>query len=172
MKKSLLFIRPATAVFVMCILTVAFQSCEQPTSEATEEIAEEVVAAFDLETAKAEIEEANVNFAAFVAAGDSIGLANSYTIDAQFMGADAPAVKGRASIQSAMSGIIQSGITGVDIRTEEVYGTEDMLAEVGELTLFVGDAAVAVEKYIVLWKKEDGSWKLFRDIFNSNAPAE
>ena len=27
------------------------------------------------------------------------------------------------------------------------------------------------EKYIVLWKKAAGRWKLFRDIFNSNLPA-
>ncbi|MFT5972693.1 MAG: ketosteroid isomerase-like protein [Cryomorphaceae bacterium] len=156
----------------MCILAIAFQSCEQKTEEVEEEVVEKMVPTFDLEAAKAEIEEANVNFAAFVAAGDSVGLANSYTVDAQFMSAGAPAVKGRASIQSAMSGIIQSGITGVDIRIEEVYGTEDLLAEVGELTLFVGDDAVAIEKYIVLWKKEDGRWKLFRDIFNSNMPVE
>jgi ketosteroid isomerase-like protein len=26
-------------------------------------------------------------------------------------------------------------------------------------------------KYIVLWKKEDGKWKLFRDCYNSDLPA-
>ncbi|MGB6037478.1 MAG: hypothetical protein WBG42_14480 [Cryomorphaceae bacterium] len=49
-------------------------------------------------------------------------------------------------IQSAMSGINQSRITGIDIRQEELNGTEDLLAEVGELTLYVGDDAVAEEK--------------------------
>ena len=123
-------------------------------------------------TARAEIEAANKNFMALVAAGDSVGLANAYTIDAKFMGAGAPSVVGRANIQTVMSGIIQSGITGVDLRLENIYGTEDLIAEEGELTLFVGEKAVAEEKYIVLWKKEDGKWKLFRDIFNSNLPAE
>lgn len=85
------------------------------------------------------------------------------------MNAGAPAVVGRENIQHAMSGIVASGITKVDIRTSDVYGTEDLIAEEGELTLYVDDAAVAEEKYIVLWKKEDGQWKLFRDIFNSNS---
>ena len=126
---------------------------------------------FDLTIAKKEIEEANRNFMDLVAKGDSIGLANSYTADAKFMSAGAPAVVGRKNIQSAMSEIVKSGITKVDLRLKEVFGTEDLIAEEGELTLFVKDKAVAEEKYIVLWKKEDGKWKLFRDIFNSNLPA-
>ncbi|MCZ4408887.1 DUF4440 domain-containing protein [Cryomorphaceae bacterium 1068] len=172
MKKSAFFPHSFIAFLALFTLSIGLQSCEQPTEEVEIEVVEEIVPEFDLEAAKAEIEEANKNFAALVAAGDSVGLANSYTVDAQFMNSGAPAVKGRAAIQSAMSGIVQSGITAVDIRLEEVYGTEALLAEVGELTLYVGDDAVAEEKYIVLWKKEDGRWKLFRDIFNSNTPTE
>lgn len=126
---------------------------------------------FDLTVAKKEIEEANRNFMELVAKGDSVGLANSYTIDAKFMSAGTPAVAGRANIQHAMSEIVKSGITKVDLRLKEVFGTEDLIAEEGELTLYVKNEVVAEEKYIVLWKKEDGKWKLFRDIFNSNLPA-
>ncbi len=126
---------------------------------------------FDLTIAKQEIEEANRIFMDLVAKGDSVGLANSYTNDAKFMNAGAPAFVGRANIQKAMAGIINSGVTKVDLRLKEVFGTEDLIAEEGELTIYVKDAAVAEEKYIVLWKKEDGKWKLFRDIFNSNLPA-
>jgi len=125
---------------------------------------------FDLTVAKKEIEEANRNFMDLVAKGDSVGLANAYTTDAKFMSAGAPAVVGRANIQRAMSDIIKSGITKVDLRLKEVFGTEDLIAEEGELTLYVKNDVVAEEKYIVLWKKEDGKWKLFRDIFNSNLP--
>ena len=126
---------------------------------------------FDLTAAKKEIEEANQNFMDLVAKGDSVGLANAYTTDAKFMSAGVPAVVGRANIQKAMSDIVKSGITKVDLRLKEVFGTEDLIAEEGELTLYVKNDAVAEEKYIVLWKKEDGKWKLFRDIFNSNLPA-
>ena len=72
-----------------------------------------------------------------------------------------------------MSAIMNSGITGVDLRTIEVWGTENLITEEGELSLFVGDTEADQGKYIVLWKKEDGKWKLFRDIFNSNlSPTE
>ena len=167
MKKSTIILKQTIVLFTLCILAIGFQSCDEKPKEK-----ETPVDKFDLTIAKAEIEEANNNFMALVAAGDSVGLANAYTIDAKFMSAGAPSVVGRADIQTAMSGIVKAGITGVDIRLENVYGTEDLIAEVGELTLFVGEEAVAIEKYIVLWKKEDGKWKLFRDIFNSNLPAE
>lgn len=134
--------------------------------------AEEATTTFDLGTVKAEIEQANKEFMALVAAGDSVGLANSYTEDAKFMSGGAPSVIGKANIQTAIKEMFESGITSVDLRLENVYGTEDLIAEEGELTLYAGDEAVGEEKYIVLWKKEDGKWKLFRDIFNSNIPIE
>jgi ketosteroid isomerase-like protein len=166
MKKIIIYVYSLTASVL--ILTLLY-SCKEKTPKA-QEISPKIE--FNLDTTKAEIEEANTNFMALVAAGDSIGLANAYTIDAKFMGAGAPSVTGRKNIQTAMARIVNSGITSADLRLENIYGTEDLIVEEGELTLYNGDAAVAVEKYIVLWKKEDGKWKMFRDIFNSNLPAQ
>ena len=167
MKSATNLFNQMTLLFALCSISIGFQSCNEKSKEK-----ESKVAGFNLTTAKAEIEAADKNFMALFAARDSVGLANSYTIDAKFMSAGAPAIVGRANIQTDMSHIIKSGITGIDIRTEDVFGTEDLIAEEGELTLFVGTKSVAVEKYIVLWKKEDGSWKMFRDIYNSNLPGK
>jgi ketosteroid isomerase-like protein len=157
------------AILTGVLMLSLFYSCTEK-KDSKDEVS--IKTEFNLDTVKAEIEEANANFMALVASGDSIGLANAYTIDAKFMGAGAPSVTGRKDIQTAMAGIVNSGITKVDLKLENIYGTEDLIAEEGELTLYVGDMAVAEEKYIVLWKKEDGKWKLFRDIFNSNLPTE
>ncbi|MCC5926561.1 MAG: nuclear transport factor 2 family protein [Bacteroidetes bacterium] len=127
---------------------------------------------FSLTTARAEIEKENRIFMALVSSGDAAGLADCFTADAKFMSPGAPAVVGRADIQKAMSEILESGITGLDTRVENIYGTADLIATEGELTLFVDGNAVSEEKYIALWKKEDGRWKMFRDIFNSNQPEE
>lgn len=163
MKKVTKFLTPAVLALLFAFLIM---SCDDAGKDNT------TPPAFDLTTARAEIEAANKAFSALFAAGDSVGLANFYTEDAKFMSGGAPAVSGRKNIQSAMSGFIQSGITKVDLRLNDVWGTEDLLVEEGELSLFAGDAEVAQEKYIVVWKKEDGKWKLFRDIFNSNLPAQ
>ena len=137
---------------------------------ATETVAESTI---NLTPAKAEIVAANKEFMTFWAASDLVGLANLYSLDAKFMMHGAPATSGRTNIQSVLSGIINSGVSSVDLRTVDVWGTANQITEEGELSLFVGDKEVDQGKYIVLWKKEDGKWKLFRDIFNSNlAPAE
>lgn len=130
----------------------------------------ESVPAFDLSVAKKEIEGANQNFMDLYAKRDSAALANYYTTDGELMFGGAPSIVGRAAIQSAFSGVMKSGITKADLKTKGVYGNEDLLAEQGVVTLYVQDKSVAEEKYIVLWKKEDGKWKMFRDISNSNLP--
>lgn len=118
------------------------------------------------------MEAANKEFMALVAAGDSVGLVNAYTIDVKFMEGGSPLVIDRKNIQSARKSMVEFGLTSLDLRLENVYGTEDLIAEEGELTLYAVDKAIGEEKYIVLWKKEDGKWKLFRDIFNSNLSVE
>ncbi|MBK5214293.1 MAG: hypothetical protein JJE55_11610 [Flavobacteriaceae bacterium] len=59
---------------LLCFLAIGFQSCNEKPKEK-----EQTVNEFDLTAAKTEIEEANKNFMALVAVGDSIGLANLYT---------------------------------------------------------------------------------------------
>jgi len=155
--------KSTTILAAFAALLMFASGCNQP--------AKESAATVDNATLKKEIEAANAEFMDLLSQGDSVGLANSYTTDAKFMNAGAPAVSGRRNIQSAMSGIINSGITSADLRTDEVWGSGELLIEEGTLSLFVSGEEVADEKYIVIWKREDGKWKLFRDIFNSNLPA-
>jgi len=43
--------------------------------------------------------------------------------------------------------------------------------ETGKYELFVGDKVSAEKgKFIVIWKEENGKWKMHRDIWNSDAP--
>ncbi|MEH6537362.1 MAG: hypothetical protein V7719_13270 [Psychroserpens sp.] len=166
MKNSTKFL---TLIAVTLLLVSSISSCNKKAEETKDAVTEPT---FNLATAKAEIEAANGEFKVFFAAADSIGIANLYTRDAKFMNNGAPAVIGRKNIQSALSGIIKSGITSVNLITIDVWGTENLITEEGELSLFVDETVVYQGKYIVLWKKVDGNWRLFRDIFNSNLPAE
>jgi ketosteroid isomerase-like protein len=154
--------KKTTLGLTLLITTAVVMSCSQKTEEAK--------SSFDLVTAKAEIEQANKEFMAFYDAGDTMGVANSYTVDGKVMNAGAPSVGGKNNIASLFAGMIKSGITKADLKLENVYGSEDLLVEEGVAFLYASDKVVAEEKYIVVWKKEDGKWKLFRDIFNSNLP--
>ncbi len=151
----------------LALLAISIQGCNEKPKDK-----EANTNKFSLITAKAEIEEANQNYMELFANKNSAGLANTYTVDAKLMKAGTPSVVGKANIQKAWNDIINSGLTKIDLKTENVFGTEDLIAEEGIVTLLVKNDTVGVEKYIVLWKKEDGKWKLFRDIFNSNLPTK
>ena len=149
----------------MLLFIYSITSCNKKVEETKEAVVEPT---FNLTTAKAEIVEANKAFMNLFSAIDSVGLSNLYTQNAKFMMNGAPAISGRENIQSTMSAIMNSGVSSVNLTTIDVWGTENLITEEGELSLFVGEDEVDQGKYIVLWKKEDGKWKLFRDIFNSN----
>ena len=155
--------------FTSCILlgSIILSSCNNgDSSKATTE--EATKPKFDLTVAKKEIEATNQNIIDLFAKHDSVGIANLYTKDAKLMFAQAPAVVGRAAIQSVFAGIVNSPVTSVNFETIEVFGTEDLLAEEGKIKIYIKDKVIAEEKSIVLWKKEDGKWKIFRDISNTN----
>ncbi|MEB8330230.1 nuclear transport factor 2 family protein [Flavobacteriaceae bacterium KMM 6897] len=158
-----------TQIVVTLFFIFSITSCNQKAEKTKETIVEPT---FSLAIAKGEIVDANKEFSVLFAANDSIGLSKLYTQDAKFMNNGAPAVTGRKNIQSAISGLMNSGVSSANLTTIDVWGMENLITEEGELSLFVEDAEVYKGKYIVLWKKVDGKWKLFRDIFNSNLPAE
>ena len=166
MKKIAKFLVPLAMTF---LFVTSITSCKETAKEMPETVTEPE---FNLIAAKDEIVAANKEFMALFVATDSVGLANLYTQDAKFMMNGAPAISGRESIQSIISGIMNSGVSSVDLRTIDVWGTEDLVVEEGELSLFVGDKEVDQGKYIIAWKNEEGKWKLFRDIFNSSLTAE
>ena len=63
------------------------------------------------------------------------------------------------------------GIRNIKLNTEEVSGGETAVVETGSYELFA-DNNVSIDKgkFIVLWKKENGKWKMHRDIYNSDIP--
>jgi ketosteroid isomerase-like protein len=81
------------------------------------------------------------------------------------------AAVGRPQVQTAIANIFKAGITGIKLTTAEIWGNEDAITEEGSFELNIKDGTVVEKgKYLVLWKKENGKWKLHRDAFNSNLP--
>jgi ketosteroid isomerase-like protein len=153
MKKIILSIAMATALF----------ACQSNTEKAS---------AFDMTAAKAEIAANNQAFSDFVSKGDAAGLAsNLYTIDAKLLVPNAPIVVGREAISKVIGGMMSAGIAGVKLTTTEMWGNENTITEEGVNTITLKDGSVEMGKYLVMWKKEDGKWKLHRDCFNSDVAA-
>ena len=116
------------------LLAFTIISCNKKVEETKETVVEPT---FNLTTAKAEIVKANKEFMELFTAMDSIGLSKLYTQDAKFMMNGAPAISGRENIQSTISAIMNSGVSSVNLATIDVWGTENLIAEEGELSLFV-----------------------------------
>jgi ketosteroid isomerase-like protein len=143
--------------------TMIFTSCEKKA---------ETKQAFDLESAKKEIAEANLAFETAVSKSDSIGLANLYTTDTKWMNPNAPAVEGRTALVSKISQDLQAGIGSAKLTTAEVWGDENYVTEEGNYKLFAKDGKeIDKGKYLILWKRVDGKLMFHRDIYNSDLPA-
>jgi uncharacterized protein (TIGR02246 family) len=121
---------------------------------------------------KAAIAAGNKQFVATFAKGDAAGLAAMYTSTAQAFPPNAELVQGRDALQKLWQGAMASGIKEVGLTTTEVEAHGDTAIEVGTYAMnAAGGKPIDRGKFIVIWKRENGQWKLHRDIWNSNMPA-
>jgi ketosteroid isomerase-like protein len=123
---------------------------------------------FDLATAKQEIEAANKHLLSLLSKKDSVAIANEmYTADAKFMDLNRPSAVGTAQIQSLFNGFVTAGLM-FELNTVEVLGDEKLLVEEGTYNISAGDKKIDTGKYIAVWKKIDGKWKMYRDCPSSD----
>jgi ketosteroid isomerase-like protein len=102
---------------------------------------------------------------------DAPGLVALYTRDGQIMPPNSGVVKGVPKLKALFKSFWDAGDTVIKLDTVEVEGFGDMAYEVGKYALSGKTGKVSDQgKYIVVWKKVRGQWKLHRDIFNSNVP--
>lgn len=121
---------------------------------------------------RAAIAAADENFMAAFNRGDAAGVAALYTEDGQMLPPNSDFVKGKQAVQGFWQAVMDMGIKGVKIVIGEVESHGDTAIEVSTFEL-QGDGGQVLDagKFIVIWKQEDGQWKLHRDIFNSSLPA-
>ena len=119
-----------------------------------------------------EIAAANVAFMAAFRGGDAAGVAVLYTATGQLLPPNMDTMAGQAAIQAFWQGAMDMGIRSAQLEIAEVEGHGDTAVEVSQYTL-CGEGGQVLDqgKYIVVWKREGGQWKLHRDIFNSSLPA-
>lgn len=121
---------------------------------------------------RAAIEAVNAKFGAAWGAKDAAALTALYTATATVMAPNGARVSGSSAIlefwKTALPGVPAVG----KLTTVEVEAHGDTAHEVGTYQLSAADGKVVDKgKYIVIWKREGGQWKLHRDIWNSDMPA-
>jgi ketosteroid isomerase-like protein len=146
-------------------MAFAFNSCANESSKT------EATSSFSLDSVKAAIAASNAAFSASFPVGDSVAFANCYTTDGCISVTNMPRMCGTQAITSFFNGGYQAGVRGVSLTTEEVMGGKEGVVETGKYEMFMANNVSADKgKYMVLWKEENGKWKMHRDIWNSDGP--
>ena len=126
---------------------------------------------FDMQKARSTIDSINAKFNEEIKRGDSVALASHYSPEALLMFSNSEPIKGK-DIISAWGGVIRSGVKELNLATTDLTGNAELLAETGTYEMKGNNNAVVDKgKYVVVWKQENGEWKLYRDIGNTNMPA-
>lgn len=163
MKKNVTFSKLSSVLITILVVLFVMVSCNSPKKENTE--------MFDMTSAKKAIEEQNAVFIAAMNKGDSVTVANNYTMDAKFMQPNAKAAEGRENIQHVIAGYMKSGMPTFDIKMVDIWGNKDLLTVEEQWTFTDKEGKVVDQgKALELWKMEDGKWKIHRDCYNSNMP--
>jgi ketosteroid isomerase-like protein len=123
------------------------------------------------EHVREEIEEADRKFMELYKKGDMAGVAALYTDDAIVMPPGSPEVEGKAAIEQLFKAFKNMGVAELVFHVVEVGHTGDWAVERSTFEL-LGDQGQELDrgKYLVLWHRDQGVWKLHRDIFNSSVP--
>ena len=123
---------------------------------------------------KGVIETTNARFAEAIKAGKAAEVAALYTEDAVVMAPGAPALKGKAAIAEMFGGWLgTTNVTDFTLTATEVVQAGEYAFETGVYAMTMqpksgGDIINDKGKYIVVWKREAGVWKLHRDAWNSD----
>jgi len=113
------------------------------------------------------VEAGNRAFIAALLRGDAAAVSQLYTQDAQVIAPGAPVARGRSEIAAAWKKAIDAGVKDLSLQTADVESSGDLASETGTVRQVAKDGTVTQARYVVVWKREAGRWKLHRDIWNS-----
>ena len=144
-----------TNILLLTLLIIT--SCDQKVNEKSVESKQ-----VDLSSLEKEIELQLHEFEKSLRNGDSIALGNMYMTDAVIM----PSIVGRENIVKNFGSMIRDSITGSSFNTTGLWGNDQLLVEEGTgIWSHENGQVVGRGKYLVVWKKDNGNWKILRDIW-------
>src|SRR5437868_6423751 len=109
--------------------------------------------------------------------GDTATLAGFYGDSAMAMFTGAPAAHGHDAIVKLFGGLIAAKLSAIKLETRDVIVAGDYAIETGAYDMTAAPTKVGAKpvhdigKYVVVWqKRSDGSYKILRDIGNTDLP--
>lgn len=162
MKQVLIF-------YLAIICTVLTTGCGNNASKDTNKNSGIV---FDSIAMKKIIDEKTNKFTQAHITKDTAYLNHIFTQDAKAYPPNSDVVTGRAAISAVNSEWVNYGIKEFREESTSFYGNEDYLIDEGKYYLRYGETDIIDKgKYINIWKKENGDWKIYSNIWNTSLPA-
>jgi uncharacterized protein (TIGR02246 family) len=163
---------PLAPLVALALLTLA--ACKAKVEARADTPA--AAAAVDTRADEQAIRDLDKRWVDMVAARDSSGIAELFAEDGVEMMPNAPAFEGREGARRAFGGMF--GMKGLKLTFEpkriEIAQAGDMAVDRGTWELEADGPKDKIRdngKYLVVWKKVGGQWKIAYDIFNSDKPA-
>lgn len=121
--------------------------------------------------ARTAIAAANKVFEAAHLRGDAAAIAAQYTEDGQLLWEDRPIIKGREAIEAEWRKDMGGPGRKATLTTLEIEEHGDWAFETSLFLVTATNGKTIYDgKYICIWKRENGQWKIHRDIGNKNTP--
>ena len=122
----------------------------------------------DAENVKEAIKKEDAAFENEVRSGDSSALAAHYISGALVMPPNSEPIK-ETDIAGFWGSVIRMGVKELKINITDIAGDGNVVAETGSYEMFGAEnKSLDKGKYVVVWKKDNGNWKIYRDMFSSN----
>ena len=121
-------------------------------------------------SAEQAIEAANEQFMEAFGQADAEAIVALYTNDAVLLAPHRDPLEGPEAVAGYLRGVIEQGLTEIDLETTQVTQHGDLAIEMGEYALFAGDRRTDQGKYLVVWKREGSTRRLHRDMMNTSMP--
>jgi len=106
--------------------------------------------------------------------GDASSAAIHWSENGSFLPPNMAKVEGRENIQGFLQGMIDSGLKELKAKTASLEVNGDMAFRIGDYTLTMQPEGMEPMqdngKFVQVFKRENGTWKLVVGIFNSNMP--
>lgn len=147
-------------VLILSVTGMFVTSCNSPDQE---------IEVFSMEQAGEEIELRLREYEAAMRQGDIDAFGELYAEDAEIFHDGRPSTIGRDSIRKTFQGWMRDSVTEASFTTTGLWGDESLLVEQG-----TGYFAHATGKwkstghYLLVWKKVDGNWQIFKDSWFSD----
>ena len=148
---------------IILIIAVSALACNSGSNQQSDS-PKSTAAAFDVQQGRAFVDSINAKWVEQIRIGDSMSLAGHYSSDAELLMSNSEPIKAK-DILSAWGSMVRTGLRDWKFTTTDLQGDSNFLIETGNYEIKDANKKLADKgNYVVIWKKENGEWKLYRDV--------